>query len=178
MTTKPTKLSELNPNDYVTFLDQNRANGFADLPAKHRLFALEYIKVYDHRSAAVVAGFDADKGIRLLREPLVAEFIADLRQKKEHVSLIDAAFIEVQYLNVLGKLLGEEDIAMVDSDGISRTGRRFHASETVSALRDMAKIAGLHKADGASVNVNVNLGAVNLTAEQKALLDKALDSSY
>ena len=154
----------------------NRLNGFADLTAQQRLFALEYHKEPNHLTAADNANIPRNQAMRMFREPLVQEFLKHLREKQEHYTLIDKGFIEVQYLSLYGKLIGEEEVNFVDKDGETRPVKKFHASEAVSLLRDMAKTIGVLKEDGASVTVNLN--NVNLNDEQKAILDAALDAKY
>ena len=172
--------SELSRDELKEKLEANRLNGFAGLPANHRLFALQYHQFPDHREAAEAAGMTRASGIRVIRDPLVQEFLRHLREKQEHYTLIDKGFIEVQYLKLNGKLLGEEEVSLVDKDGCSFIAKKFHASEAVSALRDMAKSIEFFKEEPApNVNVNVNnFVTADLTDEQKAILDAALDAKY
>lgn len=168
-----------NPDALKSWLEANRQNGFMDLPQQHRAFVLEYIKTHDRFDACDVAGISRNQSLKVLRDPLVQEFIKYLNEQKQHYSLIDASFIEVQYLSLYGKLLGEEEVAMVDKDGNTLVRKKFHASESVAALRDMAKMSGVYKEDPVSpVNVNVNLADVKLTNNQQAALDKALDDEF
>lgn len=176
-----TSLYEQNLNGLKEHLESNRLNGFADLPANHRIFALEYFKEPDRFKAAEVAGIAKSGALRVLRDPLVQEFLKYLRDKQEHYTLIDKGFIEVQYLNLFGKLIGEEDVQMVDKDGVAFTAKKFHASEAVSALRDMAKSINFFGDESPKLSVNVgvnNFANVELTDEQKAILDAALDAKY
>lgn len=167
-----------NPTGLKSWLENNRLNGFADLPQAERLFALEYTKTGDRFEAGRVSGIAANRTLRTLREPLVQEFIQYLNEQKQHYSLIDASFIEVQYLTLYGRLMGEEEVAVLDKEGFVQMRHKFHASESVSALRDMAKMAGVYKDDPA-VNVNINgVGPAELTADQKDTLDKVLDGKF
>lgn len=168
------KPSDMRPDDLKSFLADERANGFLSLSQEQRLFAIEFTKCASHLEAADLAGIPRDKALRTLRDPLVACFINYLNQQKEHYSLIDASFIEVQYLGLFSKLMGEDDVRIMDKEGSVKTARVFHSSEAVGCLRDMAKISGHYK-DDPSVVVNV---ATQLTEEQQALLDKALDERY
>jgi len=156
------------------YLDEQRQNGFLDLPQDKRAFALEFIQTGSYIEASKSAEIQTATGRRWLRDPLVAAFIQYLNQQKEHYSLIDAGFIETQYLVLLGKLLGEESVPMVTSDGASYSAKKFHSSEAVGCLRDLAKISGHYKEEGATVNVQVT----NLTDEQRQLLNSKLDENY
>ena len=168
------KPSDMRPADLKSFLAEERENGFLSLTQAQRNFAIEFTKCASHLEAADHAEIPRDKALRTLRDPLVACFINYLNQQKEHYSLIDASFIEVQYLGLLSKLMGEEEVPMLDKEGTPMKRKVFHSSEAVALLRDMAKISGHYK-DDPSVVVNV---AAQLTEEQQALLNKALDERY
>lgn len=156
------------------YLAEQRENGFIGLDQTKRLFALEFVQTGSHIKSSETAGIDRETGKRWLRDPLVSCFINYLNQQKEHYSLIDASFVEAQYLNLFSKLIGEEEVDMVDKDGCAITRRKFHASEAVAALRDMAKISGHYK-DDASLNIRL---VTELSEDQKQLLDKMLDGKY
>lgn len=168
-----------NPEGLKSWLETNRLNGFSDLPQKERLFALEFVKSGDRFEAAKRAGIASNQTLRTLREPLVQEFIQYLNAQKQHYSLIDASFIEVQYLTLYGRLMGEEEVAVLDKEGFVQMRHKFHGSESVAVLRDMAKMAGVYKDDPA-VNVNINgAPAVKaLTADQQDTLDRVLDDKF
>lgn len=156
------------------YLEEQRQNGFLDLPQDKRAFALEFVQSGSYVEASNAVGIQTGTGRRWLRDPLVASFIQYLNQQKEHYSLIDAGFIETQYLVLLGKLLGEEAVPMADKEGVVFQAKKFHASEAVSCLRDLAKISGHYKEEGSTVNVQVT----NLTEEQRRILNEKLDANY
>lgn len=168
------KPSEMNPADLKQFLVDERANGFLNLAQDKRAFALAFVSGASYLEAADEAGIHRTSAARTLRDPLVACFINYLNQQKEHYSLIDASFIEVQYLQLFAKLNGEIEVPLLDKEGNAMSRKVFHSSEAVTALRDMAKISGHYK-DDPSILVQVQTA---LTEEQKAVLDKALNDSY
>lgn len=168
------KPSEMNPADLKQFLVDERENGFLSLAQDKRIFALEFVKGATYLEAADAAGIHRNVAARVLRDPLTACFINYLNQQKEHYSLIDASFIEVTYLQLLSKLMGEEKVPMLDKEGSAMERKVFHSSEAVACLRDMAKISGHYK-DDPSIIVAVQ---TKLTEEQQAILDKALDERY
>lgn len=168
------KPSNMMPGELKQFLVDERANGFLSLTQEQRIFGLSFTQGFSYLEAADKAGISRNAAARTLRDPLVACFINYLNQQKEHYSLIDASFIEVTYLNLLAKLMGEEEVPMVDKEGTPISRKVFHSSEAVALLRDMAKVSGHYK-DDPSIILNV---ATNLTEEQKAILDKALDANY
>lgn len=153
-----------NPEDLKKFLEKNRQNGFLDLQDQHKQFAQEFLRCYSHLQAADAAQIPRSIAMRVLNDPLVQCFLTYLREKKETYTLIDTAFVESQYLSLYGKLIGEEEVPMVDKDGVCFQGKKFHASEAVSALRDMAKSTKFFKEGGGSggVNINFDLGALGI----------------
>ena len=172
------KLYEGRPLELKAYLAEQRATGFPDLSSQHRQFCYEYVANYDIYEAADSADIGRTAARRTFAMPMVQEFIQYLNEEKQHYSLISAAFVEAQYLNLYGKLIGAEEINMI-VDGSQICGKKFHGSEAVAALRDMAKSTGFYKEEPkANVSVSVSVNDVKLTNEQKAILDKALDSSY
>lgn len=161
--------SELN-----SFLAEQRENGFVSLSQKKRLFALEFIQSGSYLEAATAAEIEAPQAKRWLKDPLVSAFINYLNQQKEHYSLIDASFVEVQYLTLFTKLIGEEEVPLVDKDGIAYSAKKFHSSDAVACLRDLAKVSGHFKEDPA---VRVQVEGL-LTEEQRAILNQKLDEHF
>lgn len=133
------KLSKMSPEELRDYLNENKANGFADLSLQARAFAHEYIECRSHLLAADAAKVPRNKALSLIRHPLVQIFLEYLNGRKSHYSLIDTAFIEVQYLSLYSKLLGEEEIPSVTREGKAIKVKRFHPAESVNALRDMAR---------------------------------------
>jgi|GEM_PF-4804341 len=163
----------MTPGELNSFLAEQRENGFLALPQPKRLFGLNFTETGSYAKASEAASISNDTGRRWLRDPLVSAFISYLNQQKEHYSLIDASFVESQYLVLLAKLLGEEEVPMVNKDGATFLGRKFHSSEAVAALRDMAKISGHYK-DDSTITVQVT----NLTDDQRRILNEKLDANY
>ena len=157
-----------------SFLAEERESGFIRLEQPKRMFALEFVATGSIAEACKAGGIKSDAGRRWLRDPHIAAFIHYLNQQQEHYSLINASFIETQYLSLLGKLLGEEEVALVDKDGAQFRAKKFDGSGAVAALRDLAKISGHYKEDGTTVNVQVT----TLTDAQKKFLDEKLNREY
>lgn len=153
------------------YLAEQRENGFLGLAQDKRLFGLTFVETGSYIQASDKAQVSRETGKRWLTDPLVSCFINYLNQQKEHYSLIDASFVESQYLSLFAKLMGEDEVDMVDKEGFPMSRKKFHASEAVAALRDMAKISGHYKEDN-SLNIKITS---DLTEDQKRLLDKALD---
>src|SRR5690554_4796786 len=164
----------MSSSELSVFLAEQRENGFQALPQDKRLFGLTFVETGSYVQASEAAGVQRETGKRWLRDPLVSCFINYLNQRKEHYSLIDASFVESQYLALFAKLVGEDEVEIIDKDGNQLSRRKFHASEAVAALRDMAKISGHYKEDN-SISIKIEAA---LSEEQKKLLDKALDDQY
>lgn len=167
--------SEMTPEQLRSFLAEERENGFLHLDQDGRLFAIEFTRCGSVPEAADAVKISRERAKRMIRDPLVRNFINYLNQQKEHYSLIDASFIETQYLELLAMVLGKEDVAMVNKDGMTFTARAFDGNVARGVLQDLAKISGNFK-DDPSVVINQN--NVNLSDSQKAALDKLLDADY
>lgn len=176
------KMFEENLEGLEQFLESNRLNGFMDLDLKARSFILEYVQTHNRNAAAQAVDISKDQGTRILQDPLGREFLKYVQGKRQHYSLVNAAFIEIQQLDLLTKLLGEEEVPMVDKDGRPYQAKKFHSSEAVALLRDMSKSAGLIDDTRIKIN-NVNNTSssatnVELTDDQKKILDQVLDGKF
>jgi hypothetical protein len=134
------------------------------MPEQDKAFAVEYItNGFKHREAAMEVGLHAGTGLTRLRDPLIGAFIAHLQSQNNIAKLITTQFVEAQYLEILPKLKGEEEIDVVDiKEGVSVKVKKFHSAELVSVLRDLGKSSGYIAPDlgpsGGNVNVQINLG--------------------
>ena len=154
-------MSDLVNKDLV---ERNRLSDWEDLSPEQRAFAYEYLQNgYNHREAAKVAGYKPDNGYRMLRHPLIASFILKLQEEAYDQSLLTKQFVEAQYLEILPKLKGQEDVPMITGQGEEILAKKFHSAETVAVLRDLSKISGMQveeKQNRNAVNVQINVGAM------------------
>ena len=171
---------EMKPGDLLKFLEDNRKNGFLDLPQQHRAFALEYVQSYDLFASADLVGIPRTAARRTLNNPLVRCFIEYLNAEAQYYSLLNKTFIEAQYLSLYAKLIGAEEVEVFDVEtGKTISVRNFRAAPAVACLRDMAKMAGMFPKEGLiSVNVGVGIMGSPLTERQQKLLDSILDDEY
>lgn len=149
------------PNELT--VNSSETESFDDLSEKDRAFAVRWLtNGYDHHEAAVHVGYARKGALKHLRKPLVQRFIKHLRTMEERASLISKDFVEQKYMEVLPKLMGEEDVPIYDhKEGVTVNAKKFHSAEVVSVLRDLGKAAGYVAPDGprtAPVNVTVDLG--------------------
>ncbi len=148
----------------VSLVERHVANGFIDMEERDKAFAVEYItNGFRHLEAAESVGLSRSSGLTKLRDPIIGAFIGYLQEQNNTAKLITTQFIETQYLEILPKLKGEEEIDMVDlKDGVSFKVKKFHSAELVSVLRDLGKSSGYIAPEvgggGGTVNVQVNLG--------------------
>lgn len=155
-----------------------KEESFTDLAEKDRAFAVEYItNGFNHRKAAVAVGLSPNTGISKLRQPLVSKFIAHLQESSQNAAVITKQFVEAKYLEILPKLMGEEEVPIFDhKEGVTIEGRKFHSAEVVSVLRDLGKAAGYVAPEGpkgGSVNVTIDLGG--FTGEPQIVIEQEDD---
>lgn len=157
-------LYEMKPDDFKALIARNRENNWPDVTAQERMFAFYYLEDYNHRNAAKRAGYTQGQGIHLLRKPLISEFVAYVQQEYQRRSFIDADFVRAQWLDVLPKLKGEEEIAILH-EGETTYAHKFHAAETVRALSELGKATKFYEggSGNASVQVHINLGALGIS---------------
>ena len=148
----------------LELIERNRETNWADLPDQKKAFAYEYVvNGYKHGNAAETVGLARSGGLRVLRDPLVSAFIQHLQEKHFTTSIITKQFVEDQYLQILPFLKGEEEIPIVNGQGIEGMAKKFHASELTGVLRDLSKVTGYQKEDESNkniTNIQINLGAV------------------
>lgn len=147
-------------------ISRNRENGWPDLEPPKKAFVYYYLEDYNHREAAQKSGFSANHGIKLLREPLVAEFLKDMQEIMAERSAVSRDFINFQWMRLLPMVMGEEEVAIVNSkDGYSFMAKEFNAAAATKVLTELSKSTNFY-ADGsgssASVTVQINLGAMGI----------------
>lgn len=141
------KFENLEAKEFKELVEQNRLNGWSDLSEAEQAFALSYIDTYTISTTASQLGFSASKCAAMLRNPLVLEFINDLQKHLSGRSVITKDFVNIQWLKLMPKLLGEESVPMVDKDGISYEAKKFHSSEAVSLLKELSKSTNFYTTD-------------------------------
>lgn len=145
-------------------VERNQENNWIDLSDQDKAFAYVYIlNGYNHLEAAEEVGIARSGALRTLRKPLVSAFISHLQTENFTASRITKDFVESQYLEILPKLKGEEDIAYVTGMGLEVEVKKFHGSELISVLRDLSKSSGYQKEEEinkSQVNIQMNFGAV------------------
>lgn len=127
-----------NLEDLNTQISHNKLNGWEDLTEQQKLFGMRYVESYVIKRAAEEAGISALKASKWLRDPLMLEYIGELQALLNGRSIINKDFIALQFLNLLPKLMGEEEVPIIFAGEMIST-KKFFANETVSVLRELAK---------------------------------------
>lgn len=153
-------------------IKRNKENNWPDLDIQNRAFAIEYIQDYNHRRAATEVGIPAEKGIRVLRDPLVIGYIATLQEALQTSMIITKDFINVQYMSLLEMATGERESAVI-VEGIQMNAKVTNIPGAVAIVKEMSKAIEYAKETGekkAPVTVNIDFGALqgpppNITIE-------------
>lgn len=151
-------------------VESHRKSHWSELDAKRKAFAYKYIESYDHYAAAQAAGFSRSSGLSLLRDPLVVGFIDDLQRVMGERSIITRDFINVQWMKLLPKLMGEEEVMLgVDKDGMQQEGYKFHAGEAVRAVTELSKSTNFYAGGTGQANVSININLEALGIKEKGI---------
>lgn len=152
----------ISKEDMIALIERNKSNGWEDLDAKRKAFALRYVTDYNHRRAAEESGFSPNSGLGLTREPLLSAFISELQQSNHITNVITEDFIRAQWMNMIPLLMGDVEMPMgVDKDGDQIYGQKFYPAELNNVLKEMAKTTKVYEdgsGDGGNVNVQINMG--------------------
>jgi len=144
-------------------VERQKQLGWSDLDPQLRAFAHEYIIDYNHRRAASETGYPMAKGIQLVRDPLVSAYVQHLQNQNLVSNIITEDFVRSQYLNIIPKLMGDEEVNIVTAMGQELSVKKFHSSELVSVLRELGKSTKFYEngsGQDAGVTINLNLGDV------------------
>lgn len=134
-------------------IQDNIDNGFEDLTEEQKLFAMAYVETYVIKSSAEQAKVSATTAGKWLRDPLMLAFINELQSHLNNRSVISKDFVNLQWLKLMPKLLGEEEVPMVDKDGCEFSAKKFHSTESVSLLKELSKATDFYEADDEGNNI-------------------------
>lgn len=98
--------------------------------------------------ACECAGVSRAKGRAMLREGVCQAFLSDLADQRGLKSRITSDYIRSQYLNLIPKLMGEEETWLVDKEGTNYQGKMLFAKDAVAALKEAQKLIEDHDTDG------------------------------
>ncbi len=115
------------------------------LTEQQRAFATRYLLDYDVNKASAYAGLNSVQGKELLREPIVMAHISMLQEARAKFCILGKDFAAMQWLEILPKLKGEEEVPFVTKNGSELMAKKFFSSELVRALVEIGNISGLSK---------------------------------
>ena len=147
--------------DVETQIAEYREDNWVQFDNQLKAFALDYIQHYNHRLSCKRADLPKDMGIKLIRDPLVSALISDLISQRQIRTNITDDMVSTLWLNMLPKLMGEEDIAMIDNTGNEFQGRKFHASESVRALTEISKSTKFYAEGSGTGQINIQAILIN-----------------
>lgn len=156
-------IAEKDVEEVANQIQRHRETNWKDLDIDLKAFSYAYLESYNHRRAAEKIGVNPDKGISYIRNPIVTAFINHLQDQMGMSNIITEDFVRQQWLQLLPKLAGEEEIPILDKDGIQGTAKVFHAGALVSALKELSRSTKFYEnGSGFSggVNISLNLGSV------------------
>lgn len=159
-------MNSLTPSDLQKAIESEKAADFPSISGKDRMFGIHYVGCYNVKEAASAAGVTKDYGANLLRNPIFCAFVQEVQRGREAVTLISKDFATFHWLKLLPKLMGEEEVPMVDKEGDEFMAKKFHSNEVVAALKEINKMAGVVEETkskgkgGGAVSINLNFGNV------------------
>ena len=133
------------PGDLARQVEQHREEGWVNLDPALRMFAIEYMNHLDHCKTAVELGWDSSRGTRLMKHPLVRAMIADLMAEAEQFHIQTRHFVREKLMEMLPKLAGEEDVAIVLGNGVPIQEKKFFPGEYRATLEALARMGGFEK---------------------------------
>src|SRR5688572_25820060 len=103
-------------------VDQAREGGWVCLTPLERQFAMEFV-VSGNTLKQIAAEMGQPRSIinGLYNSPLVRGFIYDLQQEILQHRLINEAWVEGQLMRLWPQFTGQEDVALVDKNGVGFT---------------------------------------------------------
>ena len=131
------------------FVEQQKANNWPSLEAKHRAFAEVYVtNGYKHRPAAEEAGFTADRGIGLLRLPLIRAYISHIQDGMYEANVVTRDFVDAKLDELYDMAIGDVAVPMVDPKTCFEfDARKFQGGLALDILREKSKMNGIIKPD-------------------------------
>jgi len=158
--------------EYSKQVERHRKEGWKNLDPEYVTFALCFVNTSSYVSASDAAGISRPRGKDLLSNPVVRALIADLQKEAHETNIVTEELIRTKLLELLPKLMGEEEIPIVLSNGAMVMERKFFPGEARAALESLGKSIGLGVNEGikvAPVQVNINLD--NLVAQPTVTVD-------
>ncbi|RKZ82591.1 MAG: hypothetical protein DRQ39_10555 [Gammaproteobacteria bacterium] len=149
--------------DLSLFVSDQKENGWEALTDQKKAFCHAYTMEYNHRESAVEVGFAANSGIRLLRDPLVAAYLAHLQDLQLTSNIITKEYINTNYMKLLEIATGQVEMPIMLATGEQVYGKKVMVGEATNILKEMSKSIEYAKDTGtksAAVSVSINFGSL------------------
>lgn len=161
--------------DCKELIARNRENGWPDLEPQHRGFLLKYVESYSIKEAADAVGLGVSKARSVLRDPLAMAYLNDIQAMLAERTVINRDFVNMQWLKLLPKVMGEEEVPIVDTkNGLAFSAKEFNANAAAKVLTELSKSTNFY-ADGssnnASVTVNIDLTALGINQSTEKVIN-------
>jgi len=152
-------------NEWDAYIVAQTAGDWQDIDFAEREFCDQYCENgYKHRDAAVAAGFVIAAGIRLIKKPLLREYIHWKESKHRVRRLVSEQFFDGQLAEVFDAAMGEVEVPLVTGTGITFNAKRFDGQLALAVIKERAKISGIEKPElselAGGVNIIIDVGAL------------------
>lgn len=166
---------QLNSKDFGEKLARNEDNDWPDLEPRQKAFLANYALSYNATEAAnETPGMSASAGQKLLRNPLALAFLNKIQDVMASRSVITRDFVNMQWLRLLPKVMGDEEVAMVDKEGMEFFAKKFDSQAAAKVVTELSKSTNFY-ADGsgqsAAVNISIDLGALGIQQDKGVTID-------
>jgi hypothetical protein len=125
-------------------IDKNRENDWQDLVAQEKVFLHHWCSSFDLKKSAKTAKLTIAEATRLLKTPLAKAYVDWLTEGMLTGTVLNREWLELQWLENYSRLVGEETIPYVNRDGDMVMVKKYHASEVITALKEMSKLSGMY----------------------------------
>lgn len=157
----------------------NRENGYPELTSQQKVFANRYFEDFDIIAATEAVAIAKSTGLKWLRNPLVSDYVEFLTKDFAEGSVIRREWVELQWLETWAKLSGKAESEFVNRDGDSFMVKKFHASESVSALKELTRLSGLDKDSKGTggTTIHINLEAFGLQRQESVTIEGEIEDA-
>ena len=123
------------------------------------LFVFTYMAEYNLPKSAQAAGFSTADARILIRTPLVIALIADESRDNRMVNSVTEDFVAAGWMQVYDKVMGHEEVFLIDKHGSEVMGRKFHSGEALTIMKEFQRQLDGGGGDASAapiINVTVN----------------------
>lgn len=108
------------------------------------MFAYTYLTDLNAGNAAEAIGYSRGQGSKFLRDPLISQFIEELKTEVYSRLTVNADYVRSLWLMAMPKFMGEEEVSKITSNG-EVSGKHFDSSAVVAALKELGSMTDIYK---------------------------------